>query len=256
MTEPLTDDQLAAIQAELAPLAGVIATVLQEVTVRVGNPADAAALAAVLTTRIAAHLGPLVGDVPEQQQQLHSERDRYRAAWHSARQRAAERNGALDVLAEEYDRLLMESAEGIANQTLLKGLSVVDGQVQLEIEPARELLLVLVASMREMLDDAGAENYLTTEVTFPPAVHLDLQDGQHPDDSYTVTVQRRHRPTAHDLRRRVEAERDAARAQVAAARAAAQIADPDDVTDWQRGYRACSTLVLAALDRAADPTTT
>jgi cell division protein FtsB len=109
-------------------------------------------------------------------------------------------------LADHADELTTEIAEGIANQTMLKGLTIQDGQVCLEIEPAREMLLVLVASMRTMLDDAGAENYLTTEATFPKSVSLDLQDGQHPEDSYTLTVQRRHRPTAHDFRRRAEAE--------------------------------------------------
>ncbi|MFJ9771172.1 hypothetical protein ACIRVF_08005 [Kitasatospora sp. NPDC101157] len=130
----------------------------------------------------------------------------------------------LDRRDVEIDRLTTEIAEGIANQTMLKGLNVQDGRVCLEIEPAREMLLILVASMREMLDDAGAENYLTTEATFPPAVSLDLQDGQHPEDSYTLTVQRRHRPTAHDFRRRAEAERDEARAEIDRLRTAAQSA--------------------------------
>ncbi|MFF0409135.1 hypothetical protein ACFYUY_01700 [Kitasatospora sp. NPDC004745] len=116
-------------------------------------------------------------------------------------------------LAKHADELATEIAEGISAQTMLKGLTVEDGRVCLSIEPAREMLLILVASMREMLDDAGAENYLVTEATFPPEVSLDLQDGQHPEDSYTLTVQRRHRPTAHDLRRRAETERDEARAE-------------------------------------------
>lgn len=35
---------------------------------------------------------------------------------------------------------------------------------------------------------------------------------------------------------------------IARVRAAARIEDDQDVTDWQRGYRACSERVLAALD--------
>jgi hypothetical protein len=38
---------------------------------------------------------------------------------------------------------------------------------------------------------------------------------------------------------------------LAAVRAAVHIADDEDVTDWQRGYRACANRVLAALDGRA-----
>jgi hypothetical protein len=36
-------------------------------------------------------------------------------------------------------------------------------------------------------------------------VALDLQDGQNPADSYTVTIQRRRRPTPHEFRQQAEA---------------------------------------------------
>lgn len=39
-----------------------------------------------------------------------------------------------------------------------------------------------------------------------------------------------------------------AQAAIARVRAVAHIADEDDVTDWQRGFRACSVVVLGALD--------
>jgi hypothetical protein len=44
-------------------------------------------------------------------------------------------------------------------------------------------------------------------------------------------------------------ERDAAEAKLAEIRAACAVADPVDVTDWQRGYRACSDRILAIVDR-------
>lgn len=99
------------------------------------------------------------------------------------------------------------AAEILTDGTLLKGLDIRDGVVTLETEPAREILLTLVASMRGMLDGYGAENYLETEITDTgkkPKVELDLQDGQHPADSYTVTIQRRYRPTPHEFRQLAE----------------------------------------------------
>ncbi|MFH8752975.1 hypothetical protein ACH4GK_17730 [Streptomyces rimosus] len=63
--------------------------------------------------------------------------------------------------------------------------------------------------MRTMLDGYGGQNYLETEITAPsPSVSLDLRDGQNPDDAYTVTIQRRTRPTPHEFRQQAEAARD------------------------------------------------
>lgn len=101
------------------------------------------------------------------------------------------------------------AAEILADGTLFKAMNVKDGVLTLETEPAREILLTLVASMRGMLDGYGAENYLETEILNAPSVSLDMRDGQNPDDSYTVTIQRRTRPTPHEFRQRAELERDA-----------------------------------------------
>lgn len=104
------------------------------------------------------------------------------------------------------DALADLAAEILADGTLLKGLHIENGVATLETEPAREILLTLVASMRTMLDSHGAENYLETEITTrEPSVALDVQDGQHPADSYTVTIQRRRRPTPHEFRQQAEA---------------------------------------------------
>ncbi|MEV5592199.1 hypothetical protein [Streptomyces sp. NPDC052496] len=101
------------------------------------------------------------------------------------------------------------AAEILTDGTLMKNLSIKDGVVTLELEPARELLLALVASMRTMLDGYGAQNYLETEITGPPpSVSLDLRDGRCPDEAYTVTIQRRTRPTPHAFRQQAEAARD------------------------------------------------
>jgi hypothetical protein len=97
------------------------------------------------------------------------------------------------------------AVEILADGTLLKAMDIKNGVLTLETEPAREILLTLVASMRGMLDGYGAENYLETEITAAPSVALDMRDGQNPDDSYTVTIQRRTRPTPHEFRQRAEA---------------------------------------------------
>ncbi|GAA3807846.1 hypothetical protein ACFQ0G_53770 [Streptomyces chiangmaiensis] len=96
------------------------------------------------------------------------------------------------------------AAEILADGTMIKALTIKDGVATLETEPARELFFVLVASMREMLDSYGAENYLETEIT-APSVSMDVLDGQNPRDAYTVTIQRRQRPTPHEFRQKAEA---------------------------------------------------
>lgn len=97
------------------------------------------------------------------------------------------------------------AAEILADGTMMRGLNIRDGVVTLETEPAREILLTLVASMRQMLDSYGAKNYLETEIIAnEPSVALDLRDGQNPQDSYTVTIQRRQRPTPHEFRQQAE----------------------------------------------------
>ncbi|KPC67997.1 hypothetical protein ADL27_57590 [Streptomyces sp. NRRL F-6602] len=104
------------------------------------------------------------------------------------------------------DALADTAAEILADGTMMRGLNIQDGVVTLETEPAREILLTLVASMRQMLDSYGAKNYLETEIVANnPSVALDLQDGQNPADSYTVTIQRRRRPTPHEFRQQAEA---------------------------------------------------
>jgi hypothetical protein len=129
----------------------------------------------------------------------------------------------VDRLTALVETLAAEKAEHFVDTTtMFRGMNTRDGQLHLDIVPAREILLTWCAAVRAMLDEHGAENYTESAVTMPAldAVHLDIQDGRHPEDSYTLTLQRRHRPTAHDLRLRAERERDEAEE----ARAATQLA--------------------------------
>jgi hypothetical protein len=102
------------------------------------------------------------------------------------------------------------AAEILVDGTMMRSLTMKDGVATLELEPASEILTIFVASMRGVLDGHGAENYAETEFNTPSSVSMDLQDGQNPEDSYTVTIQRRRRPTPHEFRLTAERERDAA----------------------------------------------
>lgn len=141
---------------------------------------------------------------------LIAEKTRITAAWRSARGRA---RTAHIGLADAEHALANKAGTELLNRTLLKSARTVDGHFEVELEPARELLMLWCAAVRRMLD--GAENYGECEVsTKPPteAVAMDIQDGRHNTDSYTLTLQRRFRPTPHEMRERMERERDEARA--------------------------------------------
>jgi hypothetical protein len=99
------------------------------------------------------------------------------------------------------------AAEILVDGTMLRSLTIRDGVATLDLEPATEILKIFVASMRGVLDGYGAENYVEMEMQ-APSVAMDLRDGDNPMDSYTVTIQRRTRPTPHDFRQRAEKQRD------------------------------------------------
>jgi hypothetical protein len=109
------------------------------------------------------------------------------------------------------------AAEILADGTMLKALTVKDGEVFLDLEPATEMLKVFVATMRGILHGYGAENYVETEMQ-APAISMDLRDSDTPYDSYTVTIQRRERPTPHEFRQKAEARVAELEAQLANAR--------------------------------------
>lgn len=139
------------------------------------------------------------------QKQAHTAITNALAATWTEWRRIGRRPDFTQAAANVMDGLGDLAAEILADGTMFKALNMENGVVTLETEPAREILLLLVASMRGMLDGYGAENYLETEITADkPKVSLDLHDGQNPGDSYTVTIQRRYRPTPHEFRQRAE----------------------------------------------------
>ncbi len=104
------------------------------------------------------------------------------------------------------DALGDTAAEILGDGTMLRALTIKDGVATLDLEPATEILKIFVASMRGVLDGYGAENYVEMEME-APSVSMDLRDASNPVDSYTVTIQRRTKPTPHAFRKRAEAER-------------------------------------------------
>lgn len=95
------------------------------------------------------------------------------------------------------------AAEILSDGTMLKALTVKDGQVCLDLEPATDMLKLFVATMRGVLHGYGAENYVETEMQ-APSLSMDLRDGDTPYDSYTVTIQRREGTTPHQFRVQAE----------------------------------------------------
>ncbi|MEV6180155.1 hypothetical protein [Streptomyces sp. NPDC052015] len=114
------------------------------------------------------------------------------------------------------------AAEILVDGTMMRALTIKDGVATLELEPATDILKIFVASMRGVLDGYGAENYVETEMT-APSVSMDLRDGDNPMDSYTVTIQRRTRPTPHQFR------------QLAERRIAAALAECDAIENENHG---------------------
>ncbi|MFE9844729.1 hypothetical protein [Streptomyces goshikiensis] len=95
------------------------------------------------------------------------------------------------------------AAEILADGTMMRSLEIRDGVATLSLEPATEILKIFVASMRGVLDGYSAENYVENEMS-APSVSMDLRSGDNPTDDYTVTIQRRQRPTPHEFRQHAE----------------------------------------------------
>ncbi|MFD9781999.1 hypothetical protein ACFWZS_31395 [[Kitasatospora] papulosa] len=89
------------------------------------------------------------------------------------------------------------AAEILVDGTMMRALTIRDGVATLELAEATEMVRIFTAGMRGVLDGHGASNYVEMEMT-------DGQTGQ----GYTVTVQRRERPTPHQIRQQAEARAD------------------------------------------------
>ncbi|MER7213147.1 hypothetical protein ABT340_39300 [Streptosporangium sp. NPDC000239] len=127
-----------------------------------------------------------------------------------------------DALRAELERRDQADAEALADQTLVKGLTVEDGTATLSLIPPREIAAVWAHCAKGMLGDAP--NYSETPVTYP-SVSMEVIPAGEPE-RYALIVQRVGKLTPHEARQRAEAERDEALAELKATR--------QDAARWRR----------------------
>jgi hypothetical protein len=131
---------------------------------------------------------------------------------------------------------LDKAADDLVDACGIKSIQVENGQMVLALAPARELLLAWCAAARAALDEKNAANYLA----------MDFEDGEHPEDAYTFTIQRMRHPTPHEFRVRAEQERDEA-----LERLADVTAERDRLAEACRRLAAALPIEYLVLDRRA-----
>ncbi|RCG27228.1 hypothetical protein DQ384_26275 [Sphaerisporangium album] len=108
---------------------------------------------------------------------------------------------------ELIDELDDAAAQELADQTLLRGLTVKDGVAELAIVPPHEIAVAWVRYAREMLGDAP--NYVETLVEMPKASMEVGLAGE--AERFVFILQRVGKVTPHEARSQAEAERDVLR---------------------------------------------
>ncbi|MDX3111386.1 hypothetical protein PW035_62040 [Nonomuraea angiospora] len=98
---------------------------------------------------------------------------------------------AMALAGHDLDR----AAEALANETLMKGLTVENGAINLSLIPPREIVQVWVYAAREMLGDAT--NYVEMEIKLADEA-----------ERFAFVLQRIGKLTPHEARQKAEAERD------------------------------------------------
>lgn len=120
----------------------------------------------------------------------------------------------VDQLANELDRTTAEgvdaAAERLVNETGIRSMQIRNGQLDLDLEPARELVAIWVSAARTMLSDAP--NYSETRIDLPPTdadpkVSMEVKLAGELE-RYAFTLQRVGALTPHEARVRAEQERD------------------------------------------------
>jgi hypothetical protein len=91
----------------------------------------------------------------------------------------------------EPTAVYIAEAEALADQTLMKGLTVEKGKLELNLIPPREIVAVWVHAAREMIGDA--ENYVEMEVKLAGEV-----------ERFAFVLQRVGKLTPHEARQAAE----------------------------------------------------
>jgi hypothetical protein len=144
-----------------------------------------------------------VRELQEANARLRAERDAARASrdethiWTHTdwKERAEQARAEADELRAELERRITADAEALADQTLMRGLTVERGKLELNLIPPREIVAVWVHAAREMLGDAP--NYVEMEVKLAGEV-----------EGFAFVLQRVGKLTPHEARQQAEAERD------------------------------------------------
>jgi hypothetical protein len=114
-------------------------------------------------------------------------------------------------LGAELEHRIDTEAEALADQTLVRGLTVEGGAVNLDLIPPREIAAVWVHCAVGMLGDAP--NYSETRVDMPK-VSLEISPAG-TLDRYALIVQRVGKLTPHEARQQAEARSEQAEATLA-----------------------------------------
>jgi hypothetical protein len=131
---------------------------------------------------------------------LRAERDAARASrdethiWTNAdwKERADQARAEANELRAELERRITADAEALADQTLMRGLTVERGKLELNLIPPREIVAVWVHAAREMIGDA--ENYVEMEVKLAGEV-----------ERFAFVLQRVGKLSPHEARQQAEA---------------------------------------------------
>lgn len=110
----------------------------------------------------------------------------------------------------ELERRDQAAAEALADQTLMRGLTVEDGAVNLDLIPPREIAAIWVHCAVGMLGDAP--NYSETPVDMPK-VSMEISPAG-TVERYALIVQRVGKLTPHEARQAAEARAERAEAAV------------------------------------------
>lgn len=141
----------------------------------------------------------------------------------------------------DLERAQEKAVEELADQAQMKGMTVENGTVALDVVPPHEIALLWVNAARGMLGDA--ENYTETRIDFPKTQMEVKLAGE--VERFVFTLQRAGKVTPHEARVAAEAERDALQARIDAALALTEDPEPHVCeTSWGQYIQSVRAVLL------------